>query len=828
MKIRSVALLIVGLVSLLFAYAGTGGTPLGGFGTGYITYNAVNNVFKKGTQPTGWYAETQLTGGFHFYTNVNATVATRLNATTATEDAKIPIYTADYAALQNVHITLLAFAPINSGDEKLASLPLAFFEFTVTNNNNTAADAAVAWQFSPFEGGAATKITNGIFWPGTQNTTMLASVDSGAATISTGTATTEFTDDGVMNNGAGNILAVKVSVPAGKSAKIRFVYAWYRSFGNGENFYYYNYYANSQDIATYGMQNFNTVRDGANNIVNKTMASNLPVWFKDRLLNNLYPLIHNAQMAQDGRTAVREGCFTIIGTIDQQGHAQIPLSYWFPDHNWRQMRFWAHTQFRGGATDGAIHHDFNGNTETMCAWEAYTHSDYRTGIDQWGDLNLHFIIGTYELFLASGNIDSLTALWPYLKKTGARSIIQCGTHYVPTNCLSSYDRTGATDQYNGCLALVAYQAMANMATVMNDQAEVTKWTAQVANAKAQYLQLYWNATYGTDEAHLAGYAFARSLGMSGIVPDSVARITFKRMYAQYSNGTNTGLWHAYTCAHFGDLGIAIGSVDSGMVNHQADWNEYYNGHAAYVFWQNLDHAYTNCSYMTMPFVWRSLFLIEGYCIDMYHKILWIRPNLPSSVNKHLTGGVITTADAWGTLDYAESATDPMQNITITYDKPVTFKTVVLRNNTGIATPTVVATKGAAATPVALTAVTEGSGLDANIRVTFTSDLAIDNTGVNIKVYKNPVKAGTRAMETNIITGIGRLVNGSSVVFSLANSSSVRLELFDLTGRQVKTLASGNMPAGRHTAFMPAEWTGAGVLRLITNDKSIVRCVIVPR
>jgi len=820
-----VPLCIVGLVSLLFAYAGTGGTPLGGLGTGYITYNAINNTFKKGTQPSGWYAETQLIGGFHFYTNVNGTVSTKLNATTATEDAKIPIYTADYAALQNVHFTLLAFGPINTGDEKLASLPLAFFEFTVTNNNTTAADAAVAWQFSPFEGGAATKITNGISWPGAQNTAMLASVESGTATISTGAATTEFTGSGVMGNGAGNILGVKVSIPAGQSARIRFVYAWYRTFGNGENFYYYNYYTNSQDIATYGMQNFSTIRDGAKNIVTKTMASNLPDWFKDRLLNNLYPLMHNVQMAQDGRVAVREGCFSIVGTIDQQGHAQIPLSYWFPNHNWRQMRFWAHTQFRGGATDGSIHHDFNGGSaETMCAWEDYGHTDYRTGITDWADLNMHFIIGTYELFLASGNIDSLTALWPYIKKTGARAIIQCGTNYLPTNCLSSYDRTGATNQYNGNLALVGYQAMADMATVMNDQTEATKWKTLFTNAKAQYLQLYWNSTYGTDEAHLAGYAFAHSLGLSPIVPDSIAHVTFKRMFAQYTNGTGTGLWHAYTCAHFADLGTSIGSADSGMVNHQADWNEYYNGHAAFVFWQNLDHAYTNCSYMTMPFVWRSLFLLEGYGIDMYRKVLWIRPNLLTTMNKHLTGGVLTTANAWGTLDYAESAADPIQNITITYDKPVTFKTLILRNNTGIATPSVVVTKGGA--NVALTAATEGTGIDAIIRVTFATDCAIDNTGITVKVSKNPIKAVVPARAPAIISGIGQ-VKGSAIAYSVATSGLVRLDLFDMKGRHVATLRCGSMPAGRYTADLPLNWNGSGVLRLITDDRSIVQRVIMP-
>jgi hypothetical protein len=395
------------------------------------------------------------------------------------------------------------------------------------------------------------------------------------------------------------------------------------------------------------------------------------------------------------------------------------------------------------------------------------------------------------------------------------------------NCLSSYDRTGATDIYNGSLALVGYQAMAEMATIMNDQAEATKWRTQVTNAKAQFLTKYWNSTFGTGDAaesNLGGYAFARSLGMSGIVPDSVAQKAFKRMFAQYNNGTSTGLWHAYTCAHFADLGIAIGSTDSGMVNHQADWNEYYNGHAAYVFWQNLDHAYTNCSYMTMPFVWRSLFLIEGYGIDMYHKILWIRPNLPTSLNKHLTGGVTVTPDAWGTLDYAESATDPVQNITITYDKPVSFKTLVLRNNSGVASPSVAVTKGT--TPVTLTATTEGTGLDAIIRVTFASDCAIDNAGINVKVYKVTSVANSQANIPGIMTTMD-LSGGSGIVYSIAKSGLVHLDLFDMKGRHVAVIANGRIQAGQYRAALPLEWTGAGILRLTTDDQSVARRVIAP-
>jgi hypothetical protein len=209
---------------------------------------------------------------------------------------------------------------------------------------------------------------------------------------------------------------------------------------------------------------------------------------------------------------------------------------------------------------------------------------------------------------------------------------------------------------------------------------------------------------------------------------------------------------------------------------------------------------------------------------MYHKILWIRPNLPSTLNKHLTGGVITTADAWGTLDYAESAADPIQNITVTYDKPVSFKTLILRNNTGIATPSVLVTKGGS--NVALTAATEGTGLDAIIRVTFASDCAIDNTGINVKVSKNPIKAVAPARAPGITCGIG-LRNGSVVAYSVAKSGKVSLELLDLKGRHVATLASGLMTAGHYRASMPTRWTGAGVLRLVTDGQSVVRRVIEP-
>jgi len=46
--------------------------------------------------------------------------------------------------------------------------------------------------------------------------------------------------------------------------------------------------------------------------------------------------------------------------------------------------------------------------------------------------------------------------------------------------------------------------------------------------------------------------------------------------------------------------------------------------------------------------------------------------------------------------------------------------------------------------------------------------------------------------------------GSEIAFSIPKDSQVQLRIFDVTGRQVRSLIDGTMPAGAHTA----KWDGA--------------------
>jgi len=138
------------------------------------------------------------------------------------------------------------------------------------------------------------------------NAYLLADCDISSANVQRGRARFVATT-GALTNGAGNLVAAKCSIPPGGSARFKFVLSWWRMFvsitdryGTGapdsDNYYYHNFYADSKTAAQFGMQHFDDVEKGATSIVNRVMACNFPDWYRDRLLNNLYPLIQKRRV----------------------------------------------------------------------------------------------------------------------------------------------------------------------------------------------------------------------------------------------------------------------------------------------------------------------------------------------------------------------------------------------------------------------------------------------------------------------------------------------------------------------------------------------------
>lgn len=882
LKLMPAAVIALCLVSPdLFAAKGTTGTPLGGLGAAYIVYNGQKSIFVKGYRLTGqhWYQETAFNASFNLYTNVDGTVKTVPEMKSNDEDATIPIYKVNYAEINKIKVDLLAFGPYVSGDEKSSVMPLAFFEFNVENKNSKSAEAAIAFQISGLAGENPIKIEdlNGVYWDKTAsradsaNSALVATSDMSDAQITTGGTLKDFFATGTCMGTGGGIAAVKLTLPPNTTGKIRFVVGWYLEFKditrfesgpNGlkvvdEGFRYQNDtigVKSSIDAVRYGLSEFVRIRDGASDFANRVLAiKGVPEWYKDRLLNNLYPLTHNSQYTRDGRFAWREGKYYIIGTIDQQGHAQIASSYNWPEGQWRQMQFWARTQRNQDALElGQIHHDFNGpqsGTEkipAMCAWDDTKHPDYWwSPTRNWSDLNSLFLVNIYELFLATGNMEWLDRLWPYMMNTAQQILRQAdicidkvylappapydSTNYVlPNDCRGSYDREGATNEYNGSLALVAYSALAEMCLARGDTAGSEKWNEIFRRGKEQFSTLFSSKSdYGTDmEGQLGVYNFSRSLGLPTMMSDEEADNAFDNYWERSNKGRDLLPWHFYTINHFGDFGIASGKVDEGLTAHYFDWEQCCKRNPNLYFWQDLDATPGMHSYMTAPVVWHSYMLISGYCMDKHNQRLWIRPMLPNSYSDtkgSLTNAPLISPGNWGNLDYFEEDAGEKQEMSIRFDHPMTVKEIRLKNPSGKESHTIMISGAGSSYKVEYPKSLNGNpltGLDAIIRIIFDNPIEINSTGIKIGVNRTiGVNRLRNAKFANNLT-VRSFENRQVIDYSVENKGNVSLAVYLANGVMVRKFDLGIKNAGKFTQTIDNISSGYYFLRLIHNGKCI--------
>jgi hypothetical protein len=877
----------------LLALAKTMGTPIGGMGTGYMVFNARSGDFATSGKmmPPASDAESEFinkrsaSSGFYFFANGKSTP----KAQTDNEDAKCPVYFADFGATGGVDFKLTAFGPFIPGSDahaQLAQSPLAFFEITATNLGADAADVAVACEFAnqnskgvSLLGGAvsgtATADNKGLTYDtaGAENACILAGCSDESTTFSAG-GEGAFTTTGALANGTGNFVAGACSIRGKGAARFKFVFAWWRQFRNAtrgpEDYFYHNFYDNSREAAEFGMKHFDAVREGATSIVNRVLATNFPEWYKDRLLNNLYPLIHNSQCAKDGRVGFWEGRYPIIGTLDQGEHASLWYSFNWPSNQWRELQFWARTSHTGSGEDaalkGQVHHDLNvskdqtwsAETRFMCLWDDYKHDDYsflstdHIVTTDWSDLNSMFIFKAYELMLATGDKDSLNKNWRYIKNTADRLITQCGATHLPTNSQSTYAHDGTMSVYASGVALVAWLCVAEMAKFLKDDASAKKYSDWYTAGRAEFSPTFFDTAFGTgkkvSEADVAGYSWARYFGFPAIMDSNVIATGCNRLWAYYKAqpniNTKLGLWHFYTYDHWGGAAIGIGQQDYAMTIHKWDYDFYYTGNPACVFWQDLYDTNTYySSYMTACCVWRSYFQMTGTLVDNANSRLWIRPMIPASMNHKIENAPIVNAHGWGTLKYDENRSGSViQTMMVAFDSLVSVKEIVLKNNATIDTPGVLIIKNGASVLVDSVR-TEGSGYEKRIRLYPASGFKIGpgDQGVGIKVFNSPVPLGAKrnirfpAPHQSLSLESTRIASHGPVRFFIDATGPVFVELLGINGAKIGTLFKGRATAGKNAFVLNGrclegtrQCFGMAVIRLHSSGGSISRMVFVER
>ncbi len=873
------------LVSRPMAFQSSKGTPLGGMGTGFVKFNARTGEFGVSgkTPPPGadgneFANRKPSSAGFYFFANG----ATTAKAKTNDEEARCPLYFADFGETGGVTFLLNAFGPFVPGEDpenyKLATSPMALFEVMAINGNGEAVDVAAALEFANggllggANSGTAESGNKAISFSGAENAYLTVDCDGTSPAFSVGAVSASF--NGTLPNGNGNAVAAKCTIAAGDTVRFKFVLSWWRKYentnskygvagGDKENYWYHNNFSDSREVAVYGMEKFDYVRNGVVSFVDRVLASNFPDWYKDRLLNNTYPLIQNSQCPKDGRVAFWEGTYGIIGTIDQGEHAALFYTFNWPKSQWQELLYWGRTAWQGDIK-GQIHHDFNkgilsfngpGQDRFVCPWDQWNRDDYWWVPDtrHWSDLNSMFIFKAYELMLATGNKDSVTSYFPYIKATGERLIQQSSeaNKSIPENSESTYDEPGKkTPEYACGIALAAYLAVADMAEFIGETATATKFRSQYEKGRTEYRTDYFKSGFGTGkdiaEGDVAGYSWARYLCLEPVMDSDFVATGVDRCYKYYSPMSNIrsrlGRWHFYGYDHFGGAAISIGNPDMGMEVHKWDYDFYYTGNPGFVFWQTLQKSNSEyASYMTAPCVWRSYFQMTGYLIDNAHNRLWIRPNIPTSMGKKITNAVLLNPKGMGTLNYDENS-DPAapkrtQKMTIAFDNGVIIKEIVLKNNAESGAPLYVKLTNGGSPVAGVSSAAEGSGFEKNIHVTLASPITIreglqievfkDTTVASLQVHRQPAAATALPTQT--------LSPGRPIRFSIGSRRVVTLELFDLNGMKLGTLCQGNIGSGQHSVVWNGATDGGAVigsrsviLRLSTSDGHVTRQVPVFR
>jgi hypothetical protein len=804
---------------------GTTGAPMGGVGCGAIKYCSAKGNFAFADVTINNILFTAVPGmRFQFYSNRGGTIQTAdtlkvpLVNGLYDDDAIYPIQTANFGAKNGIGVTLLAFSPIDFTNLDNMCYPMAMYEMTLTNSQNSTADASVALLL-PTSGTPAAVAGKGIMSTDAHGKAVYAATDAANPVLTYGNDNGFFTGGACNNTLAGtlNRVAIKISLGANETKHINFVVAWYNSAsGYTDRFYYATLCQNAGGAADKGLSLFSTYRKNAASIVTAMRGSNLPDWLINQTENTLSLLTNNSIYMKDGRCIYTEGQWNTNGTMDQQWAARFINYQMFPKLAWTELEYWARTQRTAPDTaDGQIHHDMqSGGSAVLCSWDQTVHPDGSFGANaDWVDLNCNYIVSVYENFIATNDSVKLDYHWPHVKRAAQRIVKQLKYLDHPTYpytfsdlSKNTYDVDGNYPFYNATLASLAFKTMTFFADFKSEPAIKTQFDSLYRLSTASF-QKRWLSNNFPSGYHREGIGtgqwMAFLLGFGEMYPSDKITFMLDNMKTYY-NPETAGLgnasyqeWAPYLVAHYGGLCVQTGRFAEWKALQQ-DWfnRDFLNRNLVFNIQLGIPDKVSSQTYpatdpggqnqyMSDPVIWRIYYDLIGFRRNAHTQELALEPKPLPEMNHALTNAVAFIPEGTVTINYTESGPSFLtQDISCAASTPITVSKLYVRDKYASAINTV-QVNGA---PVTYTRV--GTGFAKELCLNWSG--AIGPEGIRIVVSDEAVNIRSFAAPSHEKAASARIFLFSGESFTLPASYrgfETMISVYDLTGHLIKSFAA---------------------------------------
>ncbi len=850
---------------------GTTGTPLGGFGTGAVKFCGNNGkLFFADVAPiecanssTGFVG---LPASFAFYSNRGGTIATSSRMVSASvngrynDDAIYPIQKANFGTINGVNVSLVGSCPWALSDTNKLNSPCALFEFVLTNTLATPVDVAIGFQLTTSN---TPTLVSGIgFKDETANAhqkAIFAASSSPADTLTVGSNANFLTSGRCSNSisGSTNMVAVKISLPADSTAKVKFVLAWY----NAANPSYYNYtnlFSAVGAVADSGVAGFDAFMNNAVTFVTRMRSSNVPDWIVNTTLNGLTNLTNNSAIMRDKRTYYSEGHWGSMGTSDQMWMARQAVAELCPYFAWQELEFWARTQKIATSDLGQIHHDI-GTCSNIISWDQTTWADNEGNIDNWPDLNCGFIVSVYETFMATDNMTKLNYFWPYVLKAGQRILTQLtlyGDKKYPytfdssAHCTFDWNGGGAALLYNSSFSIAAYKAMSKLATVEKDSATASLFSrardTAVTNFKKRFIDSIFTTAYYCEGIGV-GPSISNCLKLGQDFDTTSIDKLINRLNTYYNPltygcgqnqaenfGGNYYIWMPHTLLHYADLALTANRPDIWYaIRHDQFQRDYLDRNrvfdvflGTYLTPTPLDSVATDSTgwdnYIANPTVFRDYYTIIGYQRNSFSGELWLEPNLPASMDDTMSNAFYASPEGDGTISYTLNPGNFDQRLVFTPDSTISINQIYVKDLYGDTVPPVWVNHVVVAT-ANVTRI--GMGYGKELKINWTGSAGPAGLIVEVAPATTAVlspRATGKELSAVAARGGRQLV----VTYSLGRSCAVSIRIFNVSGEKIADIPMGRQNEGVHEVTWSghAEASSACIVEIKAGEAKVVRKV----